>query len=123
MIAGGASAGSAKVSASGLALLKTKVDCPGVGPACKVRTTVTAILTGKLSTAAHAKTVKLGGSAFTVADGKSAQVKTKLSRKALRLLKRRTRISAKVKINVTRAGKSTARTVKVTLKARGGTPK
>ena len=51
--------------------------------------------------------------------GKSAQVKTKLSRKALRLLKRRKRISAKVKINVTRAGKSTTRTVKVTLKAPG----
>jgi hypothetical protein len=34
-------------------------------------------------------------------------------------LKRRKRISANVKIDVTRAGKSTTRTVKVTLKAAG----
>jgi hypothetical protein len=49
----------------------------------------------------------LGGSAFTVAAGKSARVKIQLSRKGLRLLKRRKRISAQVNITVTRAGKRT----------------
>lgn len=118
MIAGGASAGSAKVSPKGLALLKTSVGCPGAGPSCSVQTRVTAVLAGKPSAAARAaKTVRLGGSAFTIAAGKSARVKIKLSRKGLRLLKSRKRINAKVKITVTRAGKSTARAVKVTLKA------
>ena len=59
----------------------------------------------------------MGGSAFTVAAGKSARVKIKLSRKGLRLLKRRKRISAQANITVTRAGKRTAKTVKVTLQA------
>ncbi len=115
VIAGGTSAGQAKVSTKGRALLKTSVGCPGAGPSCSVQTTVTAVL-AKPSTAAIAKPVKLGSSAFTVASGKSARVKIKLSRVGLRLLKSRKRINAKVKIAVTRAGKSTARTVKVTLK-------
>jgi Bacterial Ig domain len=117
VIAGGASAGSAKVAANGLALLKTIVECRGAGPSCSVRTTVTARLRGNTFGAARTKTVKLGGSKFTIAAGKAARVKIKLSRKGLRLLKRRKRISAKVRINVARAGESTARTVKVTLKA------
>jgi uncharacterized protein YggU (UPF0235/DUF167 family) len=117
VIAGGASAGSAKVAANGLALLKTIVECRGAGPSCSVRTTVTARLRSNTFGAARTKTVKLGGSKFTIAAGKAARVKIKLSRKGLRLLKRRKRISAKVRINVARAGESTARTVKVTLKA------
>ena len=117
MIGGGASAGSARLSAKGLALLKTKVDCPGAGPSCSVQTTVRARLVGEPSAAARARTVKLGRSAFTVAAGESARVKIKLSPKGLRLLKRRKRISAKVNITVTRGAKRTAKTVKVTLRA------
>ena len=59
----------------------------------------------------------LSGSKLSVAAGKTAQVKVKLPRKALRLLKHRKRITAKVKISVTRAGKTTSKTVKVTFKA------
>jgi predicted RecA/RadA family phage recombinase len=107
-LTGPRSAGSAVVARSGVFTLpKQTVDCTGAGPACRVKTAVTARKGG----------VKLGGSSFGVPTGKKGKVKAKLNRKGLRQLTRAKRLKAKLRITVTRGTQSVKRTVTVTLKA------
>jgi len=95
-------------------LPKSKIDCTGPGPDCAVKTSASASIAGA---SARRRRVKLGGSSFKVKTGKTGRVRVKLTRKGLRLLKRRKRIKAKVAITVKRGSVSAKKTVTVTLRA------
>jgi hypothetical protein len=119
-LSGSNSAGTVTVNADGtLTLKKPKVDCTGAGPNCAVTDVLSAQLAGASSAAKKkkAKTVKLGGRKFTVKAGKKGAIKVKLTKKALKLLKRRHKIKAKLKVTVKRGTVVTKKTLKVTLKA------
>lgn len=119
-LAGGNSGGTVTVSSNGTLTLKRKVDCTGAGPDCAVSDSLSAQLVGASSAAKKkkkAKTVKLGGSKFTVKAGKKGAIKVKLTKKGLKLLKRLHKIKAKLKVTVKRGTVVTKKTLKVTLKA------
>ena len=111
---GGSSAGTVKVSKKGSFTLKRKVDCTGPGPNCKVANALSAkVATGS----AKKKNLKLGGSKFTVKAGKKGAIKLKLTKKGLKLLKRKGKIKGKIKTTVKRGKSVQTKTVTVTLKA------
>ncbi len=121
-VGGPKSAGSAKVSSRGtLTVPKQSLDCTGDGPDCGARTAMTGSVPASKARASarrrKAKTVKLGGSRFTVEAGEKGKVTIKLTRKGLKLLKRLKRIKAKITITVKRGDEVFKKTVKVTLKA------
>jgi len=91
---------------------RQSVDCTGRGPDCAVTTSVS----GSVSTARRRK-VKLGGSSFKVTAGKKGKVRVKLTRKGLKLLKRKKKVKAKITITVKRGATTTKKTVTCTLKA------
>ena len=95
-------------------LPKQTVDCTGQGPDCAVTTTVS----GPAAASAEKKrSVKLGGSSFTVKAGATGKVKVKLTKKELRQQKRANRIEATVVVSVMRGSARVTKTVRVTLKA------
>jgi hypothetical protein len=112
LLPGGLSAGTVRVTRTGAFTLPRKVDCTGSSGDCKVVNAFTARVA-----AGSAKTLKLGGSKFTVTSGKKRAIKLRLTRKGLKLLKRKGKIKGKVKTKLTRAGKTYSKTVRVTLKA------
>ncbi len=114
---GGASAGSATVSAKGALVLKRIVDCTGAGPDCDVVNSLDAQLASTSAAAAKKKKVKLGKSHFTVKAGKKGTIKVKLTKKGLKLLKRLHKIKAKLTTTVKRGDKVTIKTIRITLKA------
>jgi len=59
----------------------------------------------------------LGGSSFKVTAGKKGKVRVKLTRKGLKLLKRKKKVKAKITITVKRGATTTKKTVTFTLKA------
>jgi hypothetical protein len=115
---GGNSGGTVTASSNGTLTLKNKVDCTGAGPDCAVTDALSAPVAGASSAKKKkAKTVKLGGRKFTVKTGKKGAIKVKLTKKGLKLLKRKHKIKAKLKVTVKRGGVTTKKTLKVTLKA------
>jgi Ca2+-binding RTX toxin-like protein len=113
-IRGGKSAGTVKVSSSGSFRLKRQVvECPAGGARCKVRTSVT----GRVSASAKKRTVKLGGSSYSIAAGKKGAVRVKLTKKGLRLLRRSRKAKGTITIRVTKGSTVTTKKVSVTLRA------
>jgi DNA-binding beta-propeller fold protein YncE len=88
-------------------LPKQSVDCSGSGPSCVVRTSITVV----------GKRVKLGGSSFKVKTGKKRKVSAKLTRKGLKLIRRKRQIKARITITVSRGTTTAQKTVRLTLKA------
>jgi hypothetical protein len=110
-------AGSATVRSNGsFTLAQPRVDCTGAGPDCSVTTGVTAKLAVTVAVAKR-QAVSLGSLHFAVKAGTRGTVKSRLSRKGLKLLKRLHRVKAAVKIKLTRGATVVTKTVKVTLKA------
>lgn len=102
----GAASGTATVSAAGTFTLKQHViECPAGGSSCKV------------TTAVRRKSARFGGSSYTLAPGKRAGARVKLTRKGLRLLRRAKRITATVTIAVAKGAQVAAKQVRVTLRA------
>jgi hypothetical protein len=95
-----------------LTLRSHLIHCPVGGTACKVRTS----LRGTVNTSAR-RQVKLGGSTYTLAAGKNGAVRTKLTKRGLRFLRRYRRIKATIAIEVRKGALVTAKKVKVTLRA------
>ena len=114
-IRGGKSAGTVKVSSTGLFTLKRQVvECPAGGARCKVRTSVT----GRVSVSASKKrNVRLGNSSYSIAAGKKGAVRVKLTKKGLRLLRRAKKAKGTVTIRVTKGATVTTKKVTVTLRA------
>ena len=113
-IRGGKSAGTVKVSSSGSFRLKRQVvECPAGGARCKVKTSVT----GRVSASAKKRTVKLGGSSYSIAAGKKGAVRVKLTKKGLRLLRRSKKAKGTITIRVTKGSTVTTKKVSVTLRA------
>ncbi len=81
---GSSKAGTVRVGKKGSFTLKAKVNCTGTGPNCKVANALSAKVA-----AGSAKTMKLGSSKFTVKTGKKGAIKLKLTKKGLKLLKRK----------------------------------
>jgi hypothetical protein len=113
-VIGDGNAGRVRVNRKGVFFLKGhKVNCSGPGPDCAVKTKVKA----KLATTSAKRTVKIGGSKFTVKTGTKKRIKSKLTKKGLKRLKKLKRIRAKVVVTVTRGAEKSKRTVKVKLLA------
>jgi hypothetical protein len=118
---GGSSAGSAKVGNDGTFIINQNVDCTGAGPDCQVTTVVSGLVTGSANISAKKKkkkkNAKLGGSTMTVPAGTTAKVRSKLTKKGLKKLKKQKRIKATITLTVRRGDQTATKTVKVTLKA------
>ncbi len=99
------SAAGATVSDRGRVTIPLRIGCPTPGVDCKV------------SVAAKRKRVKIGRSDYLVKVRRSANTRVKLNVKGRRLLRRRGRMHAKVKISVDRGGSVTRKTVTARLKA------
>jgi hypothetical protein len=105
------------VSKSGSVTLKNQVvDCPAGGPACSVKSTLTASVSASAKKKKKKK-LKLGSSAYKQAAGTKAAIKLKLTKKGLRQLVRLKKIRASATIGVTRGGQTTTKKLSVTLKA------
>jgi hypothetical protein len=109
---GSSKAGTVRVGKKGSFTLKAKVNCTGAGSNCKVANALSAKVA-----ASSAKTVKLGGSKFMVKAGKNGAIKLKLTKKGLKLLKRKGKIKGKIKTTVKRGKTVKTKTFSVTLKA------
>ena len=100
------SATGATVSRSGRVTLPLTIGCPPPGSVCAI------------AVAAHRKQVRIGRSRYLVAVDRSAKTRFKLTRKGRSLLRRLTRIKAKVVITVSRGGNIVSqKTVTARLKA------
>lgn len=112
-------AGTMQVSQQGSFALKAQVNCTGTGPNCKVTDALSADLasTSAKKKKKKKKAVKLGGSTYTVKAGKKGAVHVKLTKKGLKLLKRKHKIKGRVKTTVKRGSTTTTKTFSVTLKA------
>jgi hypothetical protein len=73
--------------------LKLTLSCPADEQSCSGTVTVSALVAASAKT----KKIKLGSARFTIAGGKRKAVKIKLSRKALKLVRAKRRISVTVK--------------------------
>lgn len=105
----------AVVAASGtFALGRAAVKCTEPGPDCAARIRVIGSVSGA---SAGRRSVTLGGSTFNIASGKTLRIKSKLTKKGVRLLTRMKRIQARVVIRIDRAGSSATKTVRITLTA------
>jgi hypothetical protein len=85
---------------------RIRVACPGTGPACAVTLVVKA---GKK---------RLGRAHVDVRTEKARTLKLPLSRKGMRLLKRRHRLKVTIVVTVRRADLVSRRTIHATLKSR-----
>ena len=114
-IVGGARASRTPVGANGsFSVANVLVKCTGAGPACAGKISVIGSMAGASATR---RSVTLGGSTFTLGSGKSVRIKSKLTRKGLRLLKRAKRIQARVVIKIQRGSAAVTKTVRITLTA------
>jgi hypothetical protein len=115
-----ASGGTVVVRKSGIVILPGNIPCPPGNGKCPV-TTIT--LSGKKASfgassakKSKKKILKLGSYKYSIKAGKKGKVKTKLSKKAFRLIKRRHKLKAKVTIIVKHGKATVKRTMKVTFK-------
>jgi hypothetical protein len=100
--AGSAKGGSGKVGSNGSAAVGS-VTCAGPG-SCSASTTVTGSGAAKSAKKKKSKTVTYGHARTTIAAGKKKTISVKLSKKALKALKKSGRLKSKVTIVVTSAG-------------------
>ena len=118
---GGTSAGSVQVGKNGTFSINQNVwDCTGLGPDCQVTTSVSGLVTGASiaqKKRRKKKNVRLGGSRMTVSAGTTAKIRSKLTKKGLKKLKKQKKIKATITITVTKGSQTATKKVKVTLKA------
>ena len=111
----GRSRGRAKVSRRGVfSVTGAKVIC-GAG---STRCLVTASARGTLPRAVRTRAVSVAKTSFSVAPGKTSTVKLKLTKKALKALRKAKRLKVTVAIRATRGSKRASKNVALTL--RGG---
>lgn len=96
------------------ALPGVAVRCAGEGPDCAGTITVIGSVPGA---SGRRRSVTLGRSSFAVGTGGTLRIKSRLTRKGLRLLARAKRLQARVVIDVARGPASAKKTVTITLVA------